>query len=147
MYPNYHLTIFPSVRLLLLILLPSFILSNDFNPYTSAPALTLSLPTKTSVLLLTIDQPHPSTSPTSTPTTRTLAYASSIVHLTGSTNDVIELHSVLSSLPTDVSPAVLSRLVSRVLYERRFFPYGCHIVVGGWENGEGKVWNYDGIGR
>jgi len=66
--------------------------------------------------------------------------------LTGSNNDVVELNSILSTLPKTTPPSKLSSLLSNLLYTRRFFPYGCHCVVCGYECDRSIVYNYDGIG-
>ena len=47
-----------------------------------------------------------------------------------------------------MSSSAIASLLSRVLYERRFFPYYTfNIVVGFADNGEAMLWNYDAVGN
>ena len=47
----------------------------------------------------------------------------------------------------ELSSPSIANMVSRILYEKRFFPfYTFNVVVGFERNGEPKVWGYDAVG-
>ena len=40
----------------------------------------------------------------------------------------------------------IARMLGRVLYEKRFFPFYTFNIIVGNENGKAKVWGYDAVG-